>query len=134
MACVKAYQDAADVVTSCPADTDLVLFVDKESGLAVFRTWAKIKECLGASGQAEPLSFKVGTTENAPIAGQNTWTLEAFENKYVVIFVDGFKCNQADMGTGNPFITKASLASNTITLGNYPGGWVDGSTVEYILI
>jgi len=135
MACVEKYQDSAEVVTSCPEDTDLVLFVDKTSGLAVFRTFATIKECLGGSAtQKEPLSFEVGTDVDAPTAGQNTWVLEVFENSYVIVFINGFKCNQKDMGNGNPFVTKAALASNTITIGNYTGGFNNGDIVEYILI
>lgn len=43
--CVKEYQDAANTVTDCPNPTDKILFVDT-NGLAVFRAWSTIKNCL----------------------------------------------------------------------------------------
>ena len=51
--CVKTYRESADVVDTCPNDSDLSLFVDDDN-LAVFRTWEKIKECLIASLSAKP--------------------------------------------------------------------------------
>lgn len=87
----------------------------------------------GGSTQKQPRTYEVGVTSGAPTAGATTWTNGEFANSYVVLFVNGFLFNQADMGDGNPYITKV-LASNSLSIGNYTGGWVTGDKLNYILI
>lgn len=43
--CTKSYGNAAPTVTTCPSDTDRVLFVD-DAGLCVFRAWSTLRNCL----------------------------------------------------------------------------------------
>ncbi len=56
-------------LTTCPADTDLVLFlgVDNETGMAL-RSWATVKSCLIKL----PLAGVVGTA-GMPVAGATSW-------------------------------------------------------------
>lgn len=87
----------------------------------------------GGSVQKEPKTYIVGTTTGAPVAGALTWQLAAFENSYVKLWINYGITNQIDTGNGSPFITKA-VASDTLTIGNYTGGWVAGDILDYILI
>lgn len=87
----------------------------------------------GGSVQRQPLSYKVGTTPDAPIAGTSTWTLPNFLNAYVVLMVNRFPIDLSDMGDGSPYITK-TLGSDTLTISNYGGGWNDGDVLTFILI
>jgi hypothetical protein len=98
--------------------------------------WIQINSSSGGGGsvQKEPKTYIVGTDTGAPTALSSIWALPAFVNSYVVLFVNGGKANQKDGGQGNPYITKASLASDTITIGNYTGGWQNGDVLDYILI
>lgn len=128
--CKKAYQNCAEIVDSCPADSDLVLFVDKESGLAVFRTWETIKGCIGA-GQNKPATYIVGVDDDAPNAGSSQWAFDDFDNKYVSLFINGGgMIPLKDPGDGGPYITKL-LNSDTITITNYQ--WADNDILSYIL-
>ena len=69
--CQKTYRESAEVVTTCPDDNDLVLFVNDDN-LAVFRTWAKMKACMGVP--QKPLIGVVGDGgANDPVAGQSTF-------------------------------------------------------------
>lgn len=43
--CTKSYGNAANTVTSCPSDSERVLFVD-DAGLCVFRAWSTLRNCL----------------------------------------------------------------------------------------
>jgi len=63
--CNKTYRQSANDVTTCPNNSDVVLFVDDDN-LAVFRTWETIKECLTAS--LAPLPPLIGVTGDG---GQN---------------------------------------------------------------
>lgn len=83
--------------------------------------------------QKQPLTFKVGTTTGAPTIGANTWTLSSFLNSYVVLFVNRTIVDLMDANDGNPYITKA-LATDTLTISNYFGGWNDGDVLTFILI
>lgn len=60
MACTTTYRASADIVTSCPQDTDLILFTDNNN-LSVFRTWATVKACFGGLVVNPPL---IGITGN----------------------------------------------------------------------
>ena len=87
----------------------------------------------GGSTQKEPKSYKVGTTSGAPTVAATTWQLAAFANSYVILFVNYSLVDLADMGNGNPYITK-TLSSDTLTISNYTGGWVAGDILTFILI
>jgi hypothetical protein len=87
----------------------------------------------GGSTQKQPLSFKVGVTPGAPVAGAMTWQLPAFENSYLVLVLNRTTIDLSDMGDGAPYITK-SLESDTATVSNYGTGWADGDVLTYILI
>lgn len=91
---------------------------------------ALVPESATTSSQSQPLSFLVGSTAGAPTAGTDTWTLPAFENRYVVLFLGGQIVNQSDMGDGAPYITK-TLADNFLTINNYV--WQDGDILLYEL-
>jgi hypothetical protein len=88
----------------------------------------------GGSTQKPPQTFKVGTTPNAPVAGSNTWTNALFANSYVVIFLArSVFVDLIDAGDGSPYISKV-LASTTLQINNYPGGWIDGDVISIIII
>lgn len=87
----------------------------------------------GGSTQKQPQTFVVGLTSGAPVAGENTWTYPDFENSYIVLFVNGILATLINTGSGNFFTTKL-LASDTVTIGNYITGWVNGDELTYILI
>lgn len=87
----------------------------------------------GGSTQKQPLSFRVGTTINAPIAGTTTWQLPAFLNSWVVIFINRIPIDLSDMGDGSPYVSKL-LTSDTLTINNYGAGWNDGDVLTYALI
>ncbi len=126
----SAYYDLTGApVTSIPANTALTLF--KTSG----SLWVQGSSDSGTGSiQREPKTYVVGTDVDAPTVGANTWTLPAFGGAYVTLWINGSKAKQKDCGDGNPFITKTSLSSTTITVGNYPPGWVAGDILDYILI
>lgn len=87
----------------------------------------------GGSAQRQPLSFVVGTTVGAPTAETLIWTLPAFENAYVVLFLGNTIVDMSDSGDGTPYITK-TLSSDTLTISNYGTGWSNGDKLSYILI
>lgn len=87
----------------------------------------------GASVQKEPKTYVVGTTPGAPTAGQSTWTLPAFENSYVKLWINYGVTNQIDTGNGSPYISKG-FSSDELTINNYDGGWKTGDVLDYILI
>lgn len=127
----SAYYDLTGAaVSSIAANSALTLF--KTSG----NLWVQGNNAAGGGGttQKEPKTYVVGTTSGAPTAGATTWTLPAFANSWVVLFLNGGKANQSDAGNGSSYVTKASLASDTITINNYTGGWVAGDVLDYILI
>lgn len=111
-----------------------ILVTDQIAATITAKTLTDVETALGAlSSQKEPKSFLVGTTVGAPTAGASTWVNSDFANSYVVLFLNGAKVYHSDLGNGAPYITKV-LASTTLTINNYSGGWVAGDIVEYILI
>lgn len=97
--------------------------------------WVQGNSSGGGSGstQKKPLTFVVGTTPDAPTANTLTWTLPAFENSYVVLFINRIPSDLLDTGDGSPYITKL-LVSDTLTVSNYGTGWSNGDILTYILI
>jgi outer membrane receptor for monomeric catechols len=87
----------------------------------------------GASVQKEPKTYVVGTTPGAPTAGEFTWSLPAFENSYVKLWINYGVTNQIDAGNGSPYISKG-FSSDELTINNYDGGWKTGDVLDYILI
>ena len=88
----------------------------------------------GGITQKQPLTFVVGTTPNAPTAGTTTWQLPAFANSWVTLTVNRVPADLIDTGDGSPYITKSSVASDTITIGNYSTGWNNGDVLTFTLI
>lgn len=97
--------------------------------------WVQSNNMGTSSGiaQKQPRTFIVGTTPGAPTAGTNTWTLAAFENSYVTMTINRNNADLIDTGDGSPYITK-DLDSDTLTVGNYTGGWVLGDILTITLI
>lgn len=125
-----AYYDlTGSPVTTIPANTALILFKTSSA------LWVQGSGGTGGTGttQKEPNSFKVGTTAGAPTAGATTWTNPDFVGSWVVLFLNYGLVNRRDMGNGSPFISK-TLSSDTLTISNYSGGWVNGDILDYILI
>jgi len=87
--CEKDIRDAANTATDCPADTDLVLFVP-QSGASVFRTWAKVKECLGGGVSfGEPLNVYVGSVDYPDPFTVFDITVTAPKEHSLSVFLDG---------------------------------------------
>lgn len=87
----------------------------------------------GGSTQKQPKTYTVGTTSGAPTAGLSTWTLLAFGNSYVALFLGNQLVPFGDQGTGLPYLKdKVSISSTTIEIGNYT--WNTGDEISYILI
>ncbi len=126
----SAYYDfTGSPVTSIPANSAIILFKASND------LWV-LGGNSGGSGstQKQPKTYVVGTTSGAPTAGSTTWQNSAFANSYVALFLNYGKVNQSDAGNGSPYISKASLASDTITINNVTGGWIAGDVLDYILI
>jgi hypothetical protein len=70
--CEVDIRNAAETVNTCPADTDLMLFVS-QSGLSVFRTWAKVKDCLGVSYKYTSFNIKVDGQPGSPVEGSTEY-------------------------------------------------------------
>lgn len=87
----------------------------------------------GGSTQKQPLSYVVGATLGAPVAGTTTWQVANFANSYVALFVGNILVDISDSGDGSPYITK-TLSSDTLTINNYGVGWNNGDKLTYILI
>ncbi len=88
----------------------------------------------GGNAQKQPELYIVGTTPDAPIAGELTWTLPAFENSWIgSLLVNNQPVYLEDVGDGSMYLTKL-LGSDTLTISNYAGGWVDGDKLQFILI
>jgi len=132
--------------TTDPGDGSTYYSWNRYSGLFVVSAAAQLDEAMritpigGGSGggfvintQKAPQTFKVGTTAGAPTAGASTWTNSIFENSYVILTINSGDVYQADMGNGNAYITKV-LASDTLTLSNYSGGWQTDDIIEVTLI
>lgn len=132
--------------TTDPGDGSTYYSWNRYSGLFIVSAAAQLGEPMritpigGGSGggfvvstQKAPQTFKVGTTLNAPTAGAFTWQLSDFANSYVVMKINGGDVYQADMGNGNAYLTK-TLISDTLTIGNYAGGWQTGDIIEITLI
>jgi hypothetical protein len=84
----------------------------------------------GGSTASQPKTYIVGTTAGAPANGSNTWTLAAFANKWVTLFIGNVQINFINDGV-NPYITKATAASTTITLNG--AVFNTGDVLTYIL-
>lgn len=84
------------------------------------------------AAQKQPLTYIVGTTAGAPVAGTSTWTLPAFANSWVVLcMARSIIVDMTDAGDGGAFITKL-LGSSTLTINNWV--WQPGDILTYILI
>lgn len=114
-------------VSTLPANSVTVLFK------AANDIWVVGNNAGGGSGstQKQPLTYKVGTTVGAPVAGTSTWQLPAFLGSWVALFLGNALTPMSDQGDGLPYVTKA-LGSDTLTITNY--SWNDGDTLSYILI
>lgn len=123
------YNLLGQYITEVPANTAISIFKASND------LWVQGTNLGTSSGiaQKQPLTYKVGTTSGSPTAGAMTWTLPAFLNSYVTLWINGTKAHQSDMGDGTPYITKA-LASNVLTIGNYSTGWNTGDILDFILI
>lgn len=88
--CTRTYRQSAQVVTSCPDDNELVLFVD-DNNVAVFRRWSKIKECLGVSSPYAyaQLLLNVNGEDGQPVAGlttyQNDDLIDATDLNFIIV-------------------------------------------------
>jgi len=124
------YTPLGTVASTIPANTVINVFK------AANDLWVQGNN-LGSSTpstpQKQPLSFVVGITANAPTVNTFTWTLPAFQNSWVVLFIGNLLVDMSDSGDGSPFISKV-LASDTITISNYGTGWNNGDKISYILI
>lgn len=122
------YKPDGTTVSAIPANSAVALL---KAANDLWIQW-NVSSGGGGSTQKQPLSFKVGTTVGAPVAGTSTWVNAAFENSYVVLTVNYGPVNQSDMGDGSPYSTKPSLPSTTVNIGNHT--WQTGDIVSYILI
>lgn len=117
---------------------DPIDFIPANSAVVIFKAendlWIATQIGSGAgSTQKQPDSYKVGTTVGAPVAGASTWTLPAFANSYVCLFIGNTLVPFRDFGVGLPYQkAKSGLSSSTIEVGNYT--WNDGDELSYILI
>lgn len=123
------YNNTGGVETEIPAASAVVIYKAQND------LWVQGNTSSGGGGstQRQPRTYKVGTTSGAPTVGALTWTLPSFQNAYVVLYVNRIQADLIDAGDGSPFVTK-TLGSDTLTIGNYFGGWVSGDILTYILI
>lgn len=124
------YDLSGNPQTSIPANTSVDIFK------AVNDLWVGVAISGTSTGRAQkqPQTYIVGTTPDAPTAGQTTWTLPAFENSWVVLVIArSVIVDMTDAGDGGPYITK-SLGSDTLTIFNWGTGWNTGDILSYILI
>ncbi len=91
--------------------------------------------CGGGGGgdlvQKEPKTYVVGATAGAPTAATNSWTLPAFEDSWIVIFLNGQPVPVSDPLNGSYYTTKV-LGSTTISITNYV--WQAGDVLTYITL
>jgi len=91
--CEKDIRDSADTAVNCPSGTDLIMFVP-QSGPVVFRTYDKVKECLGVTYKYA--SFNVTANSDGsggnPVDGSNTYQNNRFigATDFTHIIVNGF--------------------------------------------
>jgi hypothetical protein len=121
------YNTTGQAISSLPANSVTVLYKVTND------IWV-IGDSAGGGGgstQKQPLTYKVGTTPGAPLAGTSTWQLPAFLNSYVTLFIGNAFTPLSDQGDGFPYVTKP-LASDTLTVTNYT--WNNGDSLSFILI
>lgn len=122
------YNTSGQAIDIIPANTAINIFK------ATNDLWVQGNNTGGGSGstQKQPKTFIVGTTVNAPLAGDNTWTLAEFVNSYVVLVLGrSIVVDMTDAGDGGAYITKP-IASDTLTITNWT--WNTGDILSYILI
>lgn len=139
---IEFYRGGQPQYTTNPGDGSTYYYWNRTTAVLIISTPAYTGEPMritpvfgtatggGGGTVEEPLSYLVGTTANAPVAGTSTWQLTAFLNNYVTIYLGGQIVNQSDMGDGSPYITKA-VDSDTLTITNYQ--WQNGDVLQYII-
>jgi hypothetical protein len=112
------------VLTSCPDDSELVLFfnVEGEPTGTALRTWAQVKTCLG---NTPPISGVVGTA-GLPQAGDNTYTdsriigLGATNDGFVSFILAG--STYVNQGSNASFTYNSSIGEIVLLDGVFPAG------------
>lgn len=126
MGCVTPYLESANIVTGCPANSDVVLFTNTE-GLSVFRTWEQFVACVGAAQGAKPLIGVTGgggaddpVTDSSFFESDKLSGIGSTNNDRFIIIIDGVILQNFGSNIGftfDPDTLVIDISPNT-----FPGG------------